>query len=257
MWFIVICSLLFELFPLYFTSPIAVRMVVAPSRPSIFVAPFWTHRHTSSYALVLYNYRFVTKRRFLLLVSPVLLFLQCSLTNKMASSLTRTSSPSPPSFGCFNMNCYRVFSSEKSLRAHIRHSNSCKKYMMSLDSNALRDRPYASCRETVYASQGRKGYGVESTRLNPTMSTNVSLFNPYDEFDYDAFYAGKDNDVDDVVADKDEVLAMDDYESAERSHAGAAVIDESYSSRAITKIMERIKARDCAAIKAMQHNVEH
>ena len=129
---------------------------------------------------------------------------------------------------------------------------------MLLDSNTLRDRPYASRRETVYASQRRKGYGVESTRLNPTMSTNVPLFSPYDEFDYDAFYAGKNDDVDDVVVDKDEVLAMDDDESAERLHAGAAVIDESYSSWAITKIMERIKARDRAAIKAMQqHNVEH
>ena len=85
----------------------------------------------------------------------------------------------------------------------------------------------------------------------------MSLFSPYDKFDYDAFYAGKDDDVDDVVADEDEVLAMDDDESAERLHAGAANFDESYSSRAITKIMERIKARDCAAIKAMQHNVEH
>jgi hypothetical protein len=128
---------------------------------------------------------------------------------------------------------------------------------MSLDSNALRDRPYASCRETVYASQLRKGYGVESMRLNPTMSTRVPLFSAYDEFDYDAFYAGNDNDIDDVIADEDEGLAMDDHESAERLHAGAAVIDESYSSRAITKIMERVKARDRAAIKAMQHDVEH
>ena len=128
----------------------------------------------------------------------------------MASSLTRTSSPSPPSLECFNMNCYRVFSTEKSLRAHLRHSDSCKRYMMSLDSNTLRDRPYASCRETVYASQLRKGYGVESMRLNPTMSTKVPLFSPYDEFDYDAFYAGNDNNMDDVIADEDDGLAMDD-----------------------------------------------
>jgi hypothetical protein len=128
MWFIVICSLLIELFSLSFTLPIvAVRMVVASSRPSIFVVLFWTHR-TSSYALVLYNYRFVTKRSFSLLVSPSLLFLQRSMTNKMTSSSKRTSSPSPLSFECLNMNCNCVFSTEKSLRAHLWHSKSCKKY---------------------------------------------------------------------------------------------------------------------------------
>ena len=77
------------------------------------------------------------------------------------------------------------------------------------------------------------------------MSTNVPLFSPFDKFDYDAFYAGTDND------------DYDDEESAEKLHAAAAAIDESLSSPAITKIMERIKARDRASIKAMQHDVEH
>ena len=70
---------------------------------------------------------------------------------------------------------------------------------------------------------------------------------PYDKFNHNAFYAGNDDGDDDVIADEDEVLVMDDDESAERLHAGAAVIHESYSSPAITKIMECIKARDRAA----------
>ena len=156
------------------------------------------------------------------------------------------------------MNCYRVFSTEYSLRAHLWHSESCKKkYMMLLDSKTLMDRPYASCRKTADGTQRRTGYGVESTRLNPTMSTNVSLFSPYDKFDYDAFYAGDDDDDDNVVADEDEVLVMDEDESAEKLHAAAAAIDESFSSPAITTIIERIKARVRASIKAMLHDVEH
>jgi hypothetical protein len=49
--------------------------------------------------------------------------------------------------------------------------------------------PYALCREVVAdESQRRPGYGVQSTRLNPTMSADAPLFSPYDEFDYDAFF---------------------------------------------------------------------
>jgi hypothetical protein len=88
-------------------------------------------------------------------------------------------------------------------------------------------------------------------RLNPTISTNVPLFSPYDRFDYNAFCAGNDDDDDNVNADEDEVLVMDEDEPAEKLHAAAAVIDELFSSPARTTIMERIKARDHASIKAM------
>ena len=88
---------------------------------------------------------------------------------------------------------------------------------MLLDSKTLMDRPCASCRETADGTQRRTGYGVESrTRLNPTMSTNVPLFGPYDKFDYNAFYAGDDDDNDNTVADEDEVLVMDEDESTEK-----------------------------------------
>ena len=176
----------------------------------------------------------------------------------MASKRTAPSAPS--SFECFNMNCYRTFATEKSLRAHLWHSDSCKKYMILSDCKAFRDRPYASCQETADATQRRTGYGIESARLNPTMSTNAPLFSPYDEFDYDAFYAGNDNNDDNVVANEDEVvLVVNEDESAEKLYAAAAaaVTDGSFSSPAMTLIMERIKARDRASITAMQHDVEH
>ncbi len=90
-------------------------------------------------------------------------------------------SSSPPSFDCYNMNYYRKFPTKPGLRARLWHNNSCKKYMSS-------ERPYASCREGVAdESQRRPGYGVQSTRLNPTMSADAPLFSPCDEFDYDAF----------------------------------------------------------------------
>jgi hypothetical protein len=63
------------------------------------------------------------------------------------------SSP-PPSFDCYNMNCYRKFPTEQGLCEHLWHSDSCKKYV-SLE------RPYASCQENVAdESQRRPGYGV-------------------------------------------------------------------------------------------------
>jgi hypothetical protein len=93
------------------------------------------------------------------------------------------SSP-PPSFDCYDMNCYRTFfPTEKGLCAHLWHSNSCKKYM---SLKCL----YALCREGVAdESQRRPGYGVQSARLNPTMSADAPLFSPYNEFNYNAFLA--------------------------------------------------------------------
>ena len=167
----------------------------------------------------------------------------------MASKRTAPSAPS--SFECFNMNCYRTFPTEKSLRAHLWHSDSCKKYTMLLDFKTLRDRPYASYRETADGTQRRSRYGVESMHLNPTMSTNAPLFCPHDKFDYNTFYAGNDKNEGNVAANADEVLVMDEDKSVEKLHEAAAGFDGSFSSPAIRASM------DLASITAMQYDVKH
>ena len=119
-------------------------------------------------------------------------------------------------------------------------------------------------------SQRRPGYGVQSTRLNPTMSTDAPLFSPYNEFDYDAFFGGLDNDNLAFRSDDDEftagtdnaddnelLLLVADNEPADKLFASAALIDESFSSPAIIAILERIDARDRTALAAMQQDVEH
>ena len=125
--------------------------------------------------------------------------------------------------------------------------------------------PYSSCRESVAdESQRRPGYGVESTRLNPTMSTDAPLSSPHDEFDYDHAFLGGHNDDDFAAArtannDVNELLLLvaDNEEPGDKLFASAAVIDESFSSPAITAIMEQIKTRDRTALAAMQQAVEH
>ena len=172
----------------------------------------------------------------------------------IALNMVPRSSPPRP-FECFNINCYRKFSTERGLRSHLWRSPSCKEYMLGAD------RQYTSShQETTNVSQWHPGYGIESTRLNPTMSPNAPLYSPYDNFDYDAFLAGDADNTDyyDVcVAHNDnEVLAIYD-ESSDKIYADAADIDESFSSPTITAIMERIKARDRASIIALRHDVEH
>jgi hypothetical protein len=93
------------------------------------------------------------------------------------------------------------------------------------------------------------------------MSADAPLFSPYDKFDYDAFFEGLDNyylafrsdDDDDFTAETDDknnnelLLLVADNEPADKFFALAALIDVSFSSPAITVIMEQIKARDCTA----------
>ena len=141
------------------------------------------------------------------------------------------------------------------------------------------DRVLSWSREEVVSDDihRRPGYGVQSTRLHPTMNTDAPSFTPYEEFDCDDSIAGSDdgkfsggseddddND-NDVVDDDDdnsedcETLLLADNEAADNVYAVAArvVADESYSSPAITATMERIKARDRASLFAMQQDVEH
>jgi hypothetical protein len=163
------------------------------------------------------------------------------------------------------MNCYRTFTSERGLRAHLWHSAPCKKYMSS-------GRAFAWSHQQEVVSDDvkrRPGYGVESTRVHPTMNTDAPLFTPYDEFDYDDYLAGSDSgnfsvgsDDDDDVHDNDddcEMLQLDNEPADKNVYAVAAsaIADESFSSPAITAIMERIKARDRASLSALQQDVEH
>ena len=74
------------------------------------------------------------------------------LTSLLAAIESLRKSSPPPSFDCYNINCYRKFLTERGLQAHLWHSDSCKKYMSS-------ERPYASCREVVA--------DVYSTKMNP------------------------------------------------------------------------------------------
>ena len=165
---------------------------------------------------------------------------------------------SPPSFDCYNINCYHKFPTEQGLCVHLWHSNSCKKYMPS-------ERPYALCREVVAdESQQRPGYGVQSTRLNPTMSADEPLFSPYNAFNCDALYGGLDNDNlafrsdnDDFAAGPDNndnnelLLLVANNESADKLFASAALIDEFFSSPVIPAFMEQIKARDQTALATL------
>jgi hypothetical protein len=93
------------------------------------------------------------------------------------------------------------------------------------------------------------------------MSTDAPLFSPYNEFNYDAFLGGLDNDDlafrdddDDFTAETDNtdnhvlLLLVADNEPADKSFAlAAALIDESFYSPVIFASMEQIKARDCTA----------
>jgi hypothetical protein len=65
----------------------------------------------------------------------------------------------------------------------------------------------------------------------------------------DDFTAGTDN--------NELLLLVADNEPADKLFASAAFIHESYSSPAITAIMERIKAWDRTAFAVMQQDVEH
>ena len=51
----------------------------------------------------------------------------------------------------------------------------------------LHDRKFALCRETSDVTIPRPAYGIQSLRVNSTMSTDPPLFSPYDDsFEYDA-----------------------------------------------------------------------
>ena len=95
----------------------------------------------------------------------------------MASEMPGSSTQEHP-FERFNMNCYYTFPTERGLCSHLWHSALCKK-------NMLEDRPYALYQEMSDVTHLHPAYyGLQSTRLDPTMSTSVPLFSPFDEFDY-------------------------------------------------------------------------
>ena len=102
----------------------------------------------------------------------------------------------------------------------------------------------------IIGGQRRTGYSVDSTRLNPAMSTDPPCYSPYKEFDYDDFAGNVDDNagVDELLADKE----FDDDVST-----FVSAIDETVSSPVINAIMERIKARDRHAITVLQLDIEH
>jgi hypothetical protein len=144
-----------------------------------------------------------------------------------------------------NINCYRSFSSEKGLRQHWWQNVSCKNYVL-VDCNAN-----ALCKELIDdgSQQRRRVYGIESMRLNPTMSTNAPFYGSYDEFDYCAFDANDD----DIFSKEDNKNVL----QAVMDDNAAARMDKSISSPAINAVMERMKARDRASLHAFRHDVEH
>ena len=165
----------------------------------------------------------------------------------MASKKIAGLSSTPPlaSYQCFNINCYRTFTSEKGLRQHLWHSASCQNYLLLSDRNAN-----ALSHEFVDdGTQRRPVYGVESMRLNPTMNTDAPLYGSYDEFDYSAF----DADDDDIFAEKDD----DELQVVMDEATAAAGVGGLISSPAITAIMERMKGKDHASLIAFRRNVEH
>ena len=82
-------------------------------------------------------------------------------------------------FDCFNINWYARFKSERGLRPHLWQSSSCKDYMAR--QQAACDACVDSCQE-IDSTTPFSCYGVESTRLNPGMSTDPPLHTPYEGF---------------------------------------------------------------------------
>jgi hypothetical protein len=158
-------------------------------------------------------------------------------------ALNREGSSPSEVFECFNINCYASFTSERGLRQHLWRSASCKEYML------IAPCPLASNLEIV-GGQRRTGYSIESTRLNPAMSTDPPCYSPYKEFEYDDYAGNVDDD-----AGVDELLA--DEESENNVSALVSAIDETVSSPVINAIMERLKARDRHAITVLQRDIEH
>ena len=93
---------------------------------------------------------------------------------------------------CFNVNCYQVFNTERGLRQHLWRSEACREYMSGA-------RPLAGSVEISRKSTWRRrlGCGVESLRVNPFMSAEAPLYEPYELFDYSA--RNEDADGDDCV----------------------------------------------------------
>lgn len=88
---------------------------------------------------------------------------------RQRSTLIITQRLCDPMFHCFNINCYQRFRTERGLRSHLWRSSLCQEYM----SRAWIDVSV----ETVSTSR-LVGYGVESTRLDFDMNTNVPLYAP-------------------------------------------------------------------------------
>ena len=160
-------------------------------------------------------------------------------------------------FNCLNINCYQRFGTERGLRSHLWRSTPCQEYMS-------RARKIDGSVETVSTSR-LVGYGVESTRLNFDMNTDVPLYGPYGDFQCFAT-----NGVDDLT-DKDHQVEEDDYglndvddvpntnpyhELQAPSDSDNTGIQDVFLS-ALEGFMERMKSRDHYTIKILQHDVEH
>jgi hypothetical protein len=147
-------------------------------------------------------------------------------------------------FTRFNINCYTTFRTERGLRQHLWRSAACRE-CMSLPRPLVANSVNIT-RESTWCR--RLGYGVESSRLNPFVSTDPPSYKPYAVFDYSA-------NVDDP-ADND-FMDNERVEWDDNSCTVGLLDDVAISCPVFHAMMERIRATERHAIMDLHHDVEH
>ena len=114
---------------------------------------------------------------------------------RMASN-SESASQHDATFKCFNVNCYALFKTERGLKQHLWRSVNCGKYMS--EPRPVLAASIGIVRESNW--RRRVGYGIESSRVNPFMSSDPPSYEPYEVFDYATPFDANDDGIDDRVA---------------------------------------------------------
>ena len=159
---------------------------------------------------------------------------------RMASNSESASQRDAP-FKCFNVNCYALFKTERGLKQHLWRSVDCGKYMSE-------PRPVLAASVGIVRESNwrrRVGYGIESSRVNPFMSSDPPSYEPYEVFeDFAAHFDADDDGIDNRVALTDNTCWV-------------SMQDVAISCPVFHARMERIQASQRHAIMVLHHDVEH
>ena len=120
--------------------------------------------------------------------------------------------------------------------------------------------------ETVSTSR-LVGYGVESTRLNFDMNTDVPSYGPYEDLQCNVTngvndLTNKDYQVEDFDhglsnIDDEDMPNTDSYHELRVPRDSGNALIQNVSQSGFEAFMERMKARDHQTMKILQHDVEH